>query len=193
LLQLWAVAHIVDVGKTRVTKWNTYANRGTMMRNSFNSVTDWLNKQSAKEPDAVVAASLQMAAHVRMNTQLAIVVHPHAENSAQRARGTLFYKLFGHTPVPEMHRIMRDKLQATYVVFDAYSCRRQCRIEGKPVGGYEYLVQPRSRLGYMELRVGGLSREMRCFCGLCRCMRVSQMLHGIPRVGALRCRSSAPL
>jgi hypothetical protein len=35
--------------------------------------------------------------------------------------------MFGHTPVAEMHAAMRE-LQADYVVFDAYSCRRQCMI-----------------------------------------------------------------
>ena len=65
------------------------------MRNSFDTVTTFLNQQAEANPDAAVAASLQMAAHVRLATPLPIVVHPHAENAALRAKATKFYKLFG--------------------------------------------------------------------------------------------------
>merc|ERR1711871_278448 len=95
------------------------ATKGQHGPNSFRSVTHWLN--SNVDENAVVGATLQMAAHVRLSTNLRGVVHPHAENSVLRRRATSFYKLFGHTPVVEMHAIARE-LGINYIVFDRYSC-----------------------------------------------------------------------
>ena len=80
-----------------------------------------------------------MAAHVRMRTKHPIVVHPHAENAALRRRATEFYRLFGHTAVKDMHAVA-EAMGLDYIVFDRYSCVRQCTIHGESVGGYEYLV-----------------------------------------------------
>lgn len=137
VVQLGCAVYIGAVAHATSMNIQNIAAKGRHGPNSFNSVTRWLNANV--DEGAVVGATLQMAAHIRLSTNLRGVVHPHAENFALRRRATSFYKLFGHTAVAEMYTIARD-MGINYIVFDRYSCTRQCIIDGERVGGYEYLV-----------------------------------------------------
>jgi hypothetical protein len=117
--QVIAIAWVAKTGWTMASGLTTRS-VGRHGPSSFPNVLNYLSAHAA--PGSVVGATLQMAPHIRLQTDFPGVVHPHAENAELRAKATQFYKIFGYTEVAEVHGIMRE-MGVDYVVFDRYSVR----------------------------------------------------------------------
>lgn len=88
---------------------------------NLEATMNWINEKT--DLDDVFSGSMPLMANVKLSTNRPVTNHPHYEDIHLRTRVQKLYSLlYGYRPIDEIHKFLKFKLKAKYLIIEKHYC-----------------------------------------------------------------------